>query len=251
MHLSRCYACILVICLLVPSVIVSAQDISEETPDSQETTAERDYWDPNPPPEATSVIGSEDDYSTGAAPGVKDEIEREAWANAKRGMAVYFVGFGLDMGVALPLAVAGIVSQNIELLTASSIVSLVTTGFMVAGPIRCGVGGSLAYDIGSRAGLVRQRPIHWGFYKAGWVLLAVGAVANVVGTVSQDYGTAMVTSMITSGTSIAGQGMFIATCATSVHYTKEVRSKAGITLRNIRPLFGPGGAPGVAVCGTF
>ena len=174
----------------------------------------------------------------------------EAYANAKRGAITYFVGFGLELGVATPLMLAAIVNMDPGLLLAGTGVGMAATGLKVGGPIRCGVGGSLAYDYGSRYGLVDGEPKHWTFYRLGWVLTAVGAGVNVMANLSADQQTGTYDpafGFVIIGLGIAADAMWITSCITSLNYARGAKERAGLAHLWLHPHFTPGGQSGMAL----
>jgi hypothetical protein len=106
-------------------------------------------------------------------------------------------------------------------------VGLVASGFTVASPIRSGVGASMAYDANRKYNLGMNKNINWGFYKAGWVINAIGGVLNVVA--SLDTSSATTLSMPLMFLGIASNAMFITSVATASGYTRSALNKVDDT----------------------
>ncbi len=161
---------------------------------------------------------------------------REARENAARGAAVYFVGLALGECVAGPMMVAGAVTGEEGLFIAGDLVGVLSQGFLIAGPIRCGVGGSMAYDRSRQMGLVGMpAPKHWGFYRAGWALTAISTVLGVVGTFAGDSDASLALSMVTLGLGVTADAMWITSCASSLRYTRQVNHKAKLAGVHVQP----------------
>lgn len=172
---------------------------------------------------------------------------RFAYANARRGAMTYFAGLVIDLAVATPLSIAAVVNQDEGLLLASLGLGLVSTGMKIGGPIRCGVGGTMAYEAVSTAGIDVDRPRHWGFYQAGWAFVAGSALFNLITNVSGEP-TMALASM---GCSIAGDVMWITSCVKSHNYAKKMKTDAGIASLKIQPYFAANDAKGLLVTYKF
>jgi hypothetical protein len=148
---------------------------------------------------------------------------------AKRGFVTYFVGLGLELCLADPLSIVGALNRNQGTALTGSVVGLVATGLEIAGPIRCGIGGSMAYDHARFIGMSEKAPVHWTFYRVGWVLTVLGTVASLAGTFSGSEQAAVSMSLVSTSLGIAADAMWISSCCTALHYTKQVKSDAGLS----------------------
>lgn len=148
---------------------------------------------------------------------------------AKRGAITCFVGLGLEVCLADPLAIAGALNRNVGIALTGSVIGIATTGLEIAGPIRCGIGGSMAYDHAKFIGMSEKPPIHWTFYRVGWVLTVLGEVASLTGTFSGSQQAAVSMSLVSTSLGIAADAMWISSCCTALHYAKQVKSDAGLS----------------------
>jgi hypothetical protein len=168
----------------------------------------------------------------------------EAHDNAKQGTGIFFTGLGLNLAT-IPLSIATVVNQDLGLAVATLGVGALATAFEIAGPIRAGVGASMAYDkiseLHHESGIEISRPSHWGFYQGGWAFIAVGSVINTIANFippDADMGTVMTLSIISSGLSIAGSTMWAISTVKSLTYTKSLLPEnkfSSITIRIYSP----------------
>jgi hypothetical protein len=148
---------------------------------------------------------------------------------AKRGFITYFVGLGLELCLADPLSIVGALNRNQGTALTGSLIGVVATGLEIAGPIRCGIGGSMAYDHARFIGMSEKTPVHWTFYRVGWVLTVLGEIASLAGTFSGSQQTAVSMSLVSTSLGIAADAMWISSCCTALHYTKQVKADAGLS----------------------
>lgn len=154
---------------------------------------------------------------------------REARSLSINGAAVYFVGMGLDLGLVLPLSIVASVDQSEELLVTSMLIGLVVSGFEISGPIRNGVGASMAYDYSRGAGLISERNKNWNFYRSGWIFTVMGTLINFMGGFVTDVNVALPMSFISLGFSVASQAMWITSISSSLKYTREALNNGGVS----------------------
>lgn len=229
---------------LISSIsMISAQDIQESTLEnsSLQTT---DTLVHNPP-QSTSLqdtVQSNVEFLGNAENINKKKIIAELKVPkmlAGTGTAFYFVGFGLEYLVAVPMSINAIVTQNVELATASSIISIAATGFQISGPIRAGIGASMSYDLSKKYGLTARKNINWGFYQAGWVFTIVGGILNVAGTIIASSGDEIspALSFAALGTGIAADAMFITSVINAASYTSNVRKSEALSSIDFQPYF--------------
>lgn len=173
----------------------------------------------------------------------------DAYENARRGATTFFVGFGLELAVATPMAIIAVADQNPGLALGAVGIGLLASGLETAGPIRCGVGGSMAYDQAVMSGTAEGTPNHWGFYKAGWAFVAGATVLNMITNFSSEPN--MGIALTSTGLSIAGSAMWITSCVTSLRYAKGVKEQAGLSSIRIHPYLNSQGAQGVTLSYTF
>jgi len=175
----------------------------------------------------------------------------EARELSKRGAAVYFVGVSLEYAAALPLTLAGVINQEPGLMLLGFGVALGSSAMQVAGPIRNGVGASLAYDAAQEAGLPFDRNTNWGYYRAGWVLTGIGALVNLFGGFSQDKSTAITLSLVSAGLGLGADALWITSVLNSLGYTKRVSESAGVSRIRLRPYLGFEGRTGMNLAVDF
>lgn len=89
-------------------------------------------------------------------------------ANARRGLGTYIAGFVMEYGIAVPLAIAGATNLEEGPNIGAAVVELVSTGFLMVGPIRAGVAASEAYDYSRVRGFDRNKKFQLGVLP-GWV----------------------------------------------------------------------------------
>ncbi|MBD3243415.1 MAG: hypothetical protein GF331_22690 [Chitinivibrionales bacterium] len=174
----------------------------------------------------------------------------EGYANAKRGLAVYLTGIGLDWGISLPMSIAGAATQEPGLSAASLAAGAVASGFKIAGPIRCGVGGSMVYDGTQALGVNTGAPRHWALYKTGWAFRVLSAFVGVVGGFATEQEVAVGLAVAQSSLTFTSDVLWISSCATSVAYSRRGRSRAGLSLIDIGPVRVAGGS-GLAAAFAF
>lgn len=175
----------------------------------------------------------------------------EAREFSKRGASVYFVGVGLNYAVALPLNVVAIVNENVGLAIMALGVQLASSAMQIAGPIRNGVGASLAYDAAREADIPVDRNTNWGYYRTGWVLTGIGAVVNLFGFFSQDMSTAVTLSLVSAGLGLGADALWITSVINSLGYTKRLSESAGVSRIHLRPYLGFGGRTGMNLAVDF
>lgn len=174
----------------------------------------------------------------------------EGKKNTDNGAIQYFVGLGLQYLVATPLVLVGVANRNAGMALGGVCVSLAATGFRIAGPIRCGIGTSMTYDIARKVGLKVKEPSHWGFYKVGWICVAGSTLTSLLGQTSTSYQTAVTMSIVSLGFSIAADALWTASCVSALSYTNDLKIQTGLTLLDISPYYAIKDGAGLMVtCG--
>lgn len=146
-------------------------------------------------------------------------------ANARRGVGTYIAGFVLEYGVAVPLSLVGVFTWEPGVIVAAGIVELVSTGFLMAGPIRAGVAASEAYDYSRAKGFSIEKNSNWGFYQVGWVLKVVAGTFNMIvqaGGEGMDQSSAQALSFVALGSSIAAESLWMTSVINAAKYTQKV-----------------------------
>ena len=163
-------------------------------------------------------------------------------ANAHRGLGTYIAGFVLEYGVAVPLSLIGLSNYEEGPILGAAIVELVSTGFVMAGPIRAGVAASEAYDYSHSVGIDMEKNSNWGYYKAGWVLKVVGALCNMITQVGgvdggMDMGTAQTLSIISLSSTIVSDALWMTSVINAAKYTRMVAESTRRSSLSLYPVY--------------
>jgi hypothetical protein len=185
---------------------------------------------------------------------------------AVRGATAYFVGFGVSYLIATPLSFLAVADNNIGLALLALGAGGLATGLQFGGPIRAGVGASMAYDELYQAGIRTDRNINWGFYRAGWVFQAINAAISAVNTLinsaensgSSSSGVTVSSTpnytltFISLGLGIATDAMWMTSTINSLSYTKKAYTKVGgLTGFDVSPYYTWDGKAGVRLSCLF
>jgi hypothetical protein len=180
----------------------------------------------------------------------------EAQKLAIRGATTYFIGFGMSYLVATPLTFLAAADNNLGLAVLALGASGVASGLQFSGPIRAGVGASMAYDELYRAGIKTDKNINWGFYAAGWVFQAINAAISFVSILANSSGSSSgvavsnspnyTIAFISLGLTIATDAMWMTSTINSLTYTKKAYTKVGgLTRIEVNPYYTWDGKTGV------
>ena len=160
---------------------------------------------------------------------------------AGMGMGFYITGFILDYGIGLPISLVGASGGADDVLPiVSSVIGLVATGFKISGTIRNGIGASLAYDNARTTFPNYERNSNWGYYKAGWACVTVGTVLSLLlqfGGADMDLEVAGTLLLITLGTDIAADALWMTAVINGFKYTNNVSKKIKQPGFSFHPVF--------------
>ncbi len=176
---------------------------------------------------------------------------QEARVAAKRGAAIYFSGLALEYCVATPLAYAAVFSNEKGLAILSLGMGGVSGGLQIAGPIRNGVGASMAYDVSRHTGMGISRNVNWTFYKAGWAFNIIGVGINLISTFIPESDAAIPLAFVSSGVGLASDVMWIIAVCSSLKYTSKVNSTANQAQLQVYPCFTSRGGVGMGCSVLF
>lgn len=250
-HAEVAYALIGAMLLAAAAACAQNHEVTIE-PLPPETTSDTTAFTLEEPEPAAVVPAAQ----PGPAPSVpidsytKSQIDK-GYRLARRGATLFIVGFSLDLGVSLPLSIAGMIDMDPGLLLGAVVTGATATGLKIAGPIRCGVGGSIAHNAGYTVGVLERRPRHWGLYKAGWAFIGISSAVGIMSSLAPEEDFMIGASIVGTSLTVVGNTLWLASCISSLRVSRHAAREAGITLLELRPAFSMNGAAGCTAVFAF
>jgi hypothetical protein len=167
-------------------------------------------------------------------PGTKSRL-MGARKLAQGGATTFFIGLGLEYLVVTPMALVGAANNNPGLVIGALLCGLVASGFEISGPIRNGVGASLAYDYSVGDGMSVEKNNNWTYYKVGWGFTVGSTILSLASSFSSEPNLTL--SLIGTTMSIAADAFWLTSCRSSVNYTKDICQKAGLVSLELEPIY--------------
>lgn len=156
------------------------------------------------------------------------------------GLGFYITGFVLEYGIALPISLAGASEGNDATPIVSLVIGLIASGFKISGTIRNGSGASLAYDNAIITFSNYERNSNWRYYQARWVCVTVGTILNLILRLTgkyMDIEVASTLSLVTLGTGIASDALWMTAVINGAKYTHNVDKKLKKPSISFSPVF--------------
>ena len=171
---------------------------------------------------------------TGVDPGTRSKL-MEARKLSQSGATTFFIGLGLEYIVVTPMAIVGAANNNSGLVIGALLCGLVASVFEISGPIRNGVGASLAYDYSVGDGMPVEKNNNWAYYKVGWGFSVGSTILSLASSFSSEPNLTL--SLISTTMGIAADVFWLTSCLSSLNYTKDICQKAGLVSLELEPIY--------------
>ena len=162
---------------------------------------------------------------------------------ARQGTITYVTALIFDYAIALPLRIAAANRNKVELGVLASATDLVITATKIAGPIKNGVGASIAHENVVRSNVAYNKKFSWGFYGIGWLFsatsLATSVISGVYSMADQEIDGETAAKLLTVGVSarIVADALWLVSVIHGSNYTKKVLGMTRQSSLTVFPMY--------------